>query len=165
MILSKKYNTTVVRFVLFLTMTGAVACGPEKLRNTAIEGKKIAINGDLMATQAIDDYIKPYREHVDKDLDSVLAYSPETLDKGKSIGGWQTTIGNLMADVTFEKADKVFMAREQRHVDVCLLNHGGIRSVIAKGNVTTRTAFEIMPFEITKMVFTIGPFSCDKGHG
>jgi len=27
------------------------------------------------------------------------------------------------------------------------LNHGGIRSVISKGNVTARTAYEVMPFE------------------
>jgi 2',3'-cyclic-nucleotide 2'-phosphodiesterase (5'-nucleotidase family) len=32
-------------------------------------------------------------------------------------------------------------------MDIVLLNHGGIRSIIPKGEVTTRTAFEIMPFE------------------
>lgn len=33
-----------------------------------------------------------------------------------------------------------------------MLNHGGIRSVIPKGNVTTRTAYEIMPFENSVIV-------------
>jgi len=155
MILSKKYNTSISRFVLFLTMAGVTACGPEKFRNTAIEGKKIPVTADYAATQDIDAFVKPYREHIDKDLDSVLAYCPETLDKSKSIGGWQTTIGNLMADVTFEKSDKIFMAREHRHIDVCLLNHGGIRSIIAKGNVTARTAFEIMPFENAVIVVAL----------
>ena len=155
MILSKKYNTSLLRFVLFLTLAGATACGPEKLRNTTIEGKKIPITADYAATQSIDSFVKPFREHIDKDLDSVLAYSPETLDKSKPIGKWQTTIGNLMADVTLDKADKVFMARENRHVDVCLLNHGGIRAIIAKGNVTARTAFEIMPFENSLVVIAL----------
>jgi hypothetical protein len=31
--------------------------------------------------------IKPYREHINNDLDSILAYCPETLDK--STGKWQ----------------------------------------------------------------------------
>jgi len=156
MILSKKYNTSLLRFVLFLTIAGGfTACGPEKLRNTAIEGKKIPVTADYAATQSIDSFIKPYREHIDRDLDSILAYSPETLDKSKTIGGWQNTIGNLMADVTFEKTDKVFMAREHRHIDVCLLNHGGIRAIIAKGNVTARTAFEIMPFENSVIVVAL----------
>ncbi|WP_370519194.1 5'-nucleotidase C-terminal domain-containing protein [Flavobacterium sp. Sd200] len=136
-------------------MAGFTACGPNKLRNTVIEGKKIPVTADYAATQEIENFVKPYREHIDKDLDNVLAYCPETLDKSKSINGWQTTIGNLMADVTFEKANKTLMAREKRNVDICLLNHGGIRSIIAKGNVTARTAFEIMPFENALLVIAL----------
>jgi 2',3'-cyclic-nucleotide 2'-phosphodiesterase (5'-nucleotidase family) len=33
-----------------------------------------------------------------------------------------------------------------------LLNHGGIRSIIPKGNVTARTAYEVMPFENSAVV-------------
>jgi 2',3'-cyclic-nucleotide 2'-phosphodiesterase (5'-nucleotidase family) len=33
-----------------------------------------------------------------------------------------------------------------------LLNHGGIRSIISKGNVTTKTAYEVMPFENSVVV-------------
>jgi len=143
----KKYNTSAQRFVLFLTMGTFFACGSNNFGVTTIEGKKVNISSEYTPTQSIEDFVKPYRDHIDKDLDSVLAYSPETLDKSKSISKWQTTIGNLMADVTFDKSDKVLMARQQRHVDVCLLNNGGIRAIIPKGNVTARTAFEIMPFE------------------
>jgi 2',3'-cyclic-nucleotide 2'-phosphodiesterase (5'-nucleotidase family) len=156
MIFYKKYNTSLLRFVLFVTLTGGiVSCGSKELRNTTIEGRKISINSEYAATRSIDSFIRPYREHIDKDLDSVLAYSPETLDKSKVIGGWQTTIGNLMADVTIAKADKVFLARQNRHIDVCLLNHGGIRAILAKGNVTARTAFEIMPFENALIVVAL----------
>ena len=33
-----------------------------------------------------------------------------------------------------------------------ILNHGGIRSIISKGAVSTRTAYEVMPFENTIVV-------------
>jgi 2',3'-cyclic-nucleotide 2'-phosphodiesterase (5'-nucleotidase family) len=36
-----------------------------------------------------------------------------------------------------------------------LLNHGGIRSIISKGNVTTRTAFKVMPFENSIVVLDL----------
>lgn len=98
-----------------------------------------------MQSKQIENFIKPYREHINKDLDSVLAYCPETLDK--STGKWQTTIGNLMADVTLERGNKVFNLREKKNIDICLLNNGGIRSILPKGNVTARTAFEIMPLK------------------
>lgn len=151
----KKYNTTLYRFVLFLTMGGMVACGSAGLRNTRIEGKQLPVTEEYVAVPEIEQFIQPYRVHIDKDLDSVLAYCPETLDKSKPIKKWQTSIGNLMADVTFDKADKLLMQREQRHVDVCFMNHGGIRSIIAKGPVTARTAFEIMPFENAVVVVAL----------
>lgn len=155
MIYPKKKIFSARAFVIFLAFSGLVSCGPKKFHNTKITGEKIAVTGEYAGAQEIESFIAPYRTHINKDLDSVLAYAPETLDKSKPIKKWQTTIGNLMADVTFEKADKVFFAREKKHVDICLLNHGGIRAVIPKGNVTTRTAFEVMPFENSLIIMAL----------
>lgn len=153
MINLKKYTTHVQRFVLFLTITSFIACSSTGLRNTNIEAKKNAITSDLPEEQKIEDFIAPYRTHINKDLDYVLAYAPETFDKSK--GKWQTNIGNLLADATFEKADKIFYTREGKHVNVCLLNHGGIRAIIPKGDVTTKTAYDIMPFENSTVVIAL----------
>ena len=57
-----------------------------------------------------------------------------------------------MADVCLAAGNKVFSQREKKQVDICLLNFGGIRSIIPQGNITTRTAFEIMPFENSLIV-------------
>ncbi len=140
-------------FVLFLMLSGIISCGPKQFYNSEIDGKKIPVSSEYTADTQIEDFVAPYREHIDKDLDSTLAWSPVTFDKSK--GKWQTNIGNLMADVTFEKADKVFYMREKKHVDVCLLNHGGIRATIPEGKVTSRTAYEIMPFENSLMVMAL----------
>ncbi|MET0759420.1 MAG: 5'-nucleotidase, partial [Flavobacterium sp.] len=137
---------------LFLTFILSVSCGQQKYYVTKIEGKKIGITDKNNEVAAIEDFIKPYREHIDKDLNTVLAYAPQTLDKS---GQWQTTIGNLMADVTLHRATLVFNSREKKKIDICLLNHGGIRSIIPKGNVTARTAFEVMPFENTAIVVAL----------
>lgn len=155
MINIKKNNANTTVFVLFLTFAGLVSCGPKRDYNSRIEGKKIPVSNEYAEVQEIENFIAPYREHINNDLDSILAYSPETLDKSKSINKWQTTIGNLMADVTFEKADKVFYMREQKHVDICLLNHGGIRAVIPQGNITARTAYEVMPFENSLIIMAL----------
>ena len=78
-------------------------------------------------------------------MSQVLAYNPENLEKSK--GEWQTNIGNFLADITLTKSNKVFQSRENKSIDICILNHGGIRTMIPKGNVTARNAFEVMPFE------------------
>ncbi len=153
MVKLKKYNGFLKLFVIFLTLFFIFSCSQKNYNLTKIEGKQLPITEKGNETPEIENFIKPYREHINKDLDSVLAYSPETLDK--STGKWQTTIGNLMADVCLQRGNLVFKAREKKDIDLCLLNHGGIRAILPKGNVTTRTAYEIMPFENSLIVVAL----------
>ena len=149
----KKYNVVSKLFVIFLTFFFVVSCSKQNYYVTKIEGKRIPITEKEYQVPEIENFIKPYREHINKDLDSVLAYCPQTLDK--SSGKWQTTIGNLMADVSLMRGNLVFEARENKKIDICLLNSGGIRSILPKGNITARNAFEIMPFENSMVVIAL----------
>lgn len=110
-----------------------------------IEGKQITISDSLETNLDIEAFIKPYRDHVEKDLDSVLSYAVDTFSK--TDGEFNTAIGNLLADAVYEEANPIFKNRTGHDIDIVFLNHGGIRSIISKGNVTIKTAYEIMPFE------------------
>lgn len=110
-----------------------------------IEGKNINVNDSLQSEASIESFIKPYREHINKDLDSILGHAVDTYSK--TDGDLNTAIGNLMADVVYKESDPIFFKRTGEHIDFVLLNHGGIRSIISKGPITKRTAFEMMPFE------------------
>lgn len=136
-------------FVLLLTFISLISCSSHQYYVTKIEGKKIGITENQTGSTEIENYIKPYRENIDKDLNEVLAYCPVNLDKS---GEWQTNIGCFLADITLEKSNPIFLKREQKSIDVCLLNHGGIRTIIPKGNVTARNAYEVMPFENSAVV-------------
>lgn len=148
----KKYNDVFKLFVIFLTLLFVVSCSKQNYNVTKITGKRIPITEKGNQVPEIESFIKPYREHINKDLDSVLAYCPVTLDKS---GKWQSTIGNLMADVSLMRGNLVFEARENKKIDICLLNSGGIRSILPKGNITARNAFEIMPFENSMVVIAL----------
>lgn len=148
----KKYNPLLRYFVLILTVSAVLSCAEKKLHVDRIEAKEIPVTEALSETKFIEDYIAPYREHIDADLNAVLAYAPENIDKK---GMWQSKIGNLQADITLAGATKIFNLREKKNVDICLLNNGGIRAIINKGNVTTRTAFELMPFENSLVVASL----------
>ncbi|HEY4617223.1 MAG TPA: 5'-nucleotidase [Flavobacterium sp.] len=149
----KKYNEFLKLFVIFLTFFTVVSCSTKTLHLTKIEGEQLAITEKIGRATEIERFIKPYRERINQDLDSVLAYCPETL--AKSSGKWQTTIGNLMSDVILNRANVVFKARANKTIDICLLNQGGIRAILPKGNVTARNAFEIMPFENSLVVVAL----------
>jgi len=153
MVKLKKYNGFLKLFVIFLTLFFISSCSDKNYNLTKIEGKQLPITEKAAETPAIESFIKPYRDHINQDLDNVLAYAPETLDK--STGKWQTSIGSLLADVCLQRGKTVFKSRENKDIDMCLLNHGGIRAILPKGNVTTRTAFEIMPFENNLVVIAL----------
>ena len=148
----KKYNALLRYFVLILTVFFFLSCAEKKLHLNKIEGKQIPITEALSQIDSIDQFIAPYRKHIDEDLNTVLAFAPENIDKK---GVWQTKIGNLQSTITLAAADKVFKLRENKNVTICILNNGGIRAIINKGNVTTRTAFELMPFENNLVVVAL----------
>lgn len=118
-----------------------------------IEGNQIQVTDTLPIDTEIEAFIKPYRTHIEKDLDSVLAYSSHNYSK--SYGTFNTAIGNFMADAVFNNANPIFKSRTGNNIDMVLLNHGGIRSNIPKGNISSRTAFQIMPFENSIVVVAL----------
>jgi 2',3'-cyclic-nucleotide 2'-phosphodiesterase (5'-nucleotidase family) len=149
MVKLKNYNVVLKLFVLLLTFASLISCAEKKYHITRIEGKEIAITDKNPEVADIENFIKPYRNTIDKDLSLVLANAPETIDKS---GEWQTPMGNFLSDITFDKSNLVFQLREKKTIDICVLNHGGIRTIIPKGDVTARNAFEIMPFENSAIV-------------
>ncbi|PDS22767.1 5'-nucleotidase C-terminal domain-containing protein [Flavobacterium branchiophilum] len=145
MVKLKNYIVVFKHFVIFLTIFIFLSCQHQRYYITKIEAKKISLSEKDIQNPDIEQFIKPYREHINKDLSEILAYNPENLDKKD--GDWQTAIGCLLADITFEKGNKVFLSRENKPIDMCLLNHGGIRSNLPQGNITSKNAFQLMPFE------------------
>ncbi|SFD29174.1 5'-nucleotidase C-terminal domain-containing protein [Algibacter pectinivorans] len=120
-------------------------CKQEKIQLYKIEGKQIAISDSITANSEIESFIKPYRINIQKDLDSVLAYSLDTYSK--TDGELNTALGNFMADLIYSEANPIFKSRTKKDIDMVLLNHGGIRGILNRGNISKRTAFQLMPFE------------------
>ena len=141
--MNNKYFITIIAFILLMSCK-------QEMHLTRIEGKRIEINDSLSDNQDIEAFIKPYREHVNNDLDSILAYSVDTYTKND--GELNTAIGNFMADAVKEMANPIFKTRTGKNIDIVMLNHGGIRAILSKGNITARTAFQIMPFENSVVV-------------
>lgn len=150
MVKVKKINSFLAYFVILLTFSNLVSCKSKSYYNYEIKGSKINVNENFESKESIEQFVAPFRVHINNDLDSILAFCPETLDKSK--GKWETNIGLFMANTTYKLANPIFLKRTQKPIDICLLNHGGIRSIIPKGNVTTRTAFNVMPFENSVIV-------------
>ncbi len=132
--------------LLFLSAILSVSCKNSRIYEVnQVSGRSIPVNDSIPADDSISQYIQPYKEYIDREMNTVLAYSP--YDLVKTDGELNTALGNMMADAVMELANPVFEKRTGNSIDIVLLNHGGIRSSVEKGDVTTRTAFQLMPFE------------------
>lgn len=132
-------------FVIFLTISTVTSCTGDQKKLSKIVGQQVAVDSIATSVDSIENFIAPFRERVNDVMDANLAYAPKTMSKHD--GERNTTAGNLMADVILQQAGPIFKRRTGNTIDFVVFNHGGIRSIVSKGVVTTRTAYQVMPFE------------------
>ena len=136
-----------VQIVGFISLF--LSCNHSKKLVTT-KGDNISISKELPSNKAIEAIIEPYKINLDKSMNEVLSYAVDTYSKKD--GDYNTAIGNLMADAVFELSNPIFKNHTGNELDIVLLNHGGIRSILPKGNVTTKSAYNLMPFENSVVV-------------
>ena len=140
-----------IRIFLPLVLTICLlGCKNSQPTLTQIEGDQLPITDSIQPNQEVLDYVAPYRKRIDEEMGAVLAYAPQS--HSKKDGPYNTAIGNMMADAVFQLSNPVFNKRTGNNIDAVLLNHGGIRSTLNAGDVTMRTAFDLMPFENSVVV-------------
>lgn len=132
-------------FVIILTIVTFTSCNETPKTLTKAAATQLKIDAHHKSVDSINAFILPYHHHVESVLDSTLSFAPYTITKNDH--PYNSTAGNLMADIVMAQANPIFKKQTGLPIDFVLLNHGGIRSIISKGRVTTNTAYEVMPFE------------------
>lgn len=138
-----KKITYLLFFVCIFTIFAS--CKQDKYNTSRVDASLVSIDRSIKEDTSITAFIAPFKTTIDKEMNSVLAYAPVSISKNDS--RYNTAIGNMMADAVFELANPVFKARTGYTFNAVILNHGGIRAPLYKGDVTTGTAYELMPFE------------------
>ncbi len=136
-----------------------VACETES--NQQNRGHNIEINQQILSDSSIVKYYQPFKKNLEESLiNTPISYSSETYKKND--GELNSTLSNLFADATYEMSNPVFNKMSGKNIDIVLLNNGGIRSIISKGNISEKTAFELMPFENSIVVLELSGLSIIK---
>ena len=133
-------------FIISLfTVLLIISCKNEPQQVVKIEGKLLPINQEIESVKEIEDFIEPYKQKVATEMNAVLSYT--AIDLVRTDSQLESTLGNLMADLCYERANPVFNSRTNKNIDFALFNYGGIRAGISKGAVKMENAFNLMPFE------------------
>ena len=91
--------------------------------------------------------LNPYKEKIDQMMYEVIGVSDTVMEKGAP----ESLLSNLVAEVLRQGAGTVL----GKPADVGIINMGGLRNILPKGNITVGTVFEILPFENSLCVLTM----------
>lgn len=105
--------------------------------------KNIYITDQLTEDKAMDAIIQPYKDELEGKMNTKISHTNVELTKS----GDNSNLGELLADYTFEGADEWAKKHNLPPVDAAVINIGGIRTIIPKGDILTKQIYEVMPFE------------------
>lgn len=153
--MNRSYQILFIGTVLFL-----IGCS-SSYNYDYIDYSRIDINGPEDTT--ITNVINVYKDSIDLKLDNVIGFSKGLYTKDDySEIVFNSSLGNLIADIIFKQADSVFYKRFGNNIDFVLQNHGGIRSSLLEGEIKLTDAYKILPFENEIVVLEISKEVLDE---
>jgi 2',3'-cyclic-nucleotide 2'-phosphodiesterase (5'-nucleotidase family) len=126
--------------LIILAGASLIACSSH-LSINGNKNRELVLN-EIKSDEKISNEIKPFKDSVDKKMNEVLGRSETDFIVARP----SSNLMNWVADAIFINQTK--NVRLDQPI-ICLLNTGGIRSTIGKGNVTLGDMYKIMPFDNT----------------
>jgi 2',3'-cyclic-nucleotide 2'-phosphodiesterase (5'-nucleotidase family) len=127
--------------ILFLILGSCRTPKPSKI--VYFESRVVESTAEVKPDTSILNIIVPYKEVLEKEMNRKLAFSEFAIEKSKPDG----SLNRLTADLTFMAADKYLKDNHQKSLDFALLNHGGLRKSLPKGEINVGNIYELMPFD------------------
>lgn len=111
------------------------------------------------------DSVLRYKQKVDAETSRQIAVSTGELTKDNA----ETTLGNFVCDALKYASEKAFKDKKS---DLVVVNRGGLRTNLPKGNIKVIHIFELMPFDNEMVLVTVSgkklmemlPLIGDKKH-
>ncbi len=133
------YMKTRLLFFISLVLLCSCANQPRKVADSA----SVAVKMDSTLNSVVDsDYLavlEPVKEHKNQIMNQVIGYAPEDLVRLSP----ESNMLNWGADALLEMARTV----TGREVDFAVVNKGGLRCDLPKGDVTLGSIYSLMPFD------------------
>lgn len=114
-----------------------------------VEGSMIKVDSswDTNPDKKAAEVLKPYKDKIDGMMYEVIGTSEMKMDKG----GPESLLSNLVASVLQQAAAPML----GKPADMGLVNMGGLRNILPKGEITVSEIFEILPFENSLCILTM----------
>jgi len=114
-----------------------IGCEKKTFSLVKITADIITIDSAFNEKAAYKKLIAPYKNKMIAEINSVISYAPKNINRYD--GKMQSSLGNLLADLCYERANIIFKERTGKEIDFSVFNYGGIRASISKGAVQIKT--------------------------
>lgn len=129
-----------MRFFVLLLIFISISCNKSFVQKS----EQVAVNKEQKEDEGINEIISEYKPMVDS-LNQVIGVLAVDLKRDKYSS--ESLIGNFVADLVQEYALNFSEKMGTPKPHMTLLNKGGLRTSIAKGEVSRVDIYELMPFE------------------
>lgn len=130
--------------IILVAMTAALLACSQNKELVRYSSNYEQVLSSSETNNRIDKIIAPYKEKLDKQMNEVLAISEKEIISYRP----ESELSNYMADMLKEVGQNYLNQNlSGQNVSVSLVNVGGIRAGLPKGEITVRNVFELMPFE------------------
>ncbi len=126
-------------FICIILLTCQLCATAQKYIPTEVQySYQQVTKQDLKDSSALN-FLKPYRDSMQKAMGKVIGFATVTLYQKQP----ECPLGNFLADAMKTMGEKKFAKK----IDVALVNYGGSRAYIPKGEITLQNTFELMPYD------------------
>lgn len=140
-------NMSLIKTISFASLFSGVilfsSCQSSSYTLSSVEGESIVVDHRYDATPNIEaeKILLTYKNRVDSIMSPVIGYSLIDMSAQRP----ESTLSNLVADI-LRQSTTTYIGKQ---ADVAVINMGGLRASLPKGDVKYGNIFEITPFENT----------------
>lgn len=131
-------------FIAFFVLLFLFSCNRHLVVHE-INTRNITVSPNVASVDSVmESIVKPYRDSIENDMNTLVALSAAPLVKGKP----ESKLTNQVADILLDFGI-AYAKKHQLNIlpDVSYVNYGGLRASLPQGEITVQRIFELMPFE------------------
>jgi 2',3'-cyclic-nucleotide 2'-phosphodiesterase (5'-nucleotidase family) len=132
---------------------GLTACSSVNI--LSVKSESISVTDEFQKVSVVDSIVYPYRIALEEEMFEVIATTENNFTKSRPNG----SLNNWAADAILNSVDKTTFGLTPYF---CLLNLGGLRSPLNKGNIVLGDVYKLMPFDNEIVVVELPFSSLDK---
>lgn len=138
------------KFSILITTCVILILSCQSYKIVDVNSLILNINKNITELEFEEIELSKYRDSISKEMDKVINHCLIPMEVGCPEG----LLGNFISDLSILYIRKKF-PKNEFNPDFCILNNGGFRSTLNKGEITIGDIFQIMPFDNHLLILEI----------